>query len=39
MECLGRYAFLVMTSDILSGGVKMMVEHGMLGEGGIHLWS
>ena len=23
MECLGRYTFLVMTSVILSGGVKM----------------
>ena len=32
MECLGRYAFLVMTSVILSGGVKMRVEHGMLRE-------
>ena len=32
MECLERYAFLVMTSDILSGGVKMKVEHGMLRE-------
>ena len=30
MECLGRYTFLVMTSVILSGGVKMRVEHGML---------
>ena len=32
MECLGRYTFLVMTSDILSGGLKMRVEHGMLRE-------
>ena len=32
MECLGRYTFLVMTSVILSGGVKMRVEHGMLRE-------
>ena len=32
MECLGRYTFFVMTSVILSGGVKMRVEHGMLGE-------
>ena len=30
MECLGRYTFVVMTSVILSGGVKMRVEHGML---------
>ena len=30
MECLGRYTFLVMTSVILSGGVKMRDEHGML---------
>ena len=30
MECLGRYTFFVMTSVILSGGVKMRVEHGML---------
>ena len=30
MECLGGYTFLVMTSVILSGGVKMRVEHGML---------
>ena len=29
MECLGRYTFVVMTSVILSGGVKMRVEHGM----------
>ena len=32
MECLGRYTFFVMTSVILSGGVKMRVEHGMLRE-------
>ena len=32
MECLGRYTFVVMTSVILSGGVKMRVEHGMLRE-------
>ena len=32
MECLGRYTFLVMTSVILSGGVKMRDEHGMLRE-------
>ena len=30
MEYLGRYTFLVMTSVILSGGMKMSVEHGML---------
>ena len=30
MECLGGYTFLVMTSVILSGGVKMRDEHGML---------
>ena len=30
MECLGGYTFVVMTSVILSGGVKMKVEHGML---------
>ena len=30
MECLGGYTFFVMTSVILSGGVKMRVEHGML---------
>ena len=30
MECLGRYTFVVMTSVILSGGMKMRVEHGML---------
>ena len=29
MECLGRYTFLVMTSVILSGGMKMRVGHGM----------
>ena len=32
MECLGRYAILVTTSVILSGGVKMKVEHGMFME-------
>ena len=32
MECLGGYTFLVMTSVILSGSVKMRVEHGMLRE-------
>ena len=32
MECLGRYTFFVMTSVILSGGLKMRVEHGMLRE-------
>ena len=32
MECLGRYTLLVMTSVILSGGVKMRDEHGMLME-------
>ena len=32
MECLGRYTFFVMTSVILSGGMKMSVEHGMLRE-------
>ena len=32
MECLGGYTFLVMTSVILSGRVKMRVEHGMLRE-------
>ena len=30
MECLGRYTFVVMTSVILSGGMKMRGEHGML---------
>ena len=30
MACLGRYTFLVVTSVILSDGVKMRVEHGML---------
>ena len=30
MECLGRYTFIVMTSVILSGGMKMRDEHGML---------
>ena len=32
MECLGGYTFVVMTSVILSGGVKMRAEHGMLRE-------
>ena len=32
MECLGRYTFVVMTSVILSGGMKISVEHGMLRE-------
>ena len=32
MECLGRYTFLVMTSVMLSGGMKMRDEHGMLKE-------
>ena len=32
MECLGRYISFVMTSVILSGGMKMMDEHGMLRE-------
>ena len=32
MECLEGYTFIVMTSVILSGGVKMRVEHGMLRE-------
>ena len=32
MECLGRSTFLVMTSVILSGGMKMRDEHGMLRE-------
>ena len=32
MERLGRYSFLVMTSVILSGVVKMRDEHGMLRE-------
>ena len=32
MECLGRYTFFVMTSVILSGGVNMSDEHGMLRE-------
>ena len=32
MACLGRYTFLGMTSVILSGGVKMRDEHGMLRE-------
>ena len=26
MECLGRYTFFVMTSVILSGGMKMSVD-------------
>ena len=30
MECLGRYTSLVMTSVILSGGMKMSDVHGML---------
>ena len=32
MECLGRYTFTVMISVILSGGMKMRDEHGMLRE-------
>ena len=32
MECLEGYTFLVMSAVILSGGVKMRVEHGMLRE-------
>ena len=32
MECLGRYTFLVTTSVILSGGVEMRFDHGMLRE-------
>ena len=32
MECLGRYTFIVMISVILSGGMKMRIEHGMLRE-------
>ena len=32
MECLGRYTFLVMTSVILSGGMKRRDEHVMLRE-------
>ena len=32
MECLGGYTFVVMISVILSGGVKMRVEHGKLRE-------
>ena len=32
MECSGRYTFFVMTSVILSGGMKMRDEHGMLRE-------
>ena len=30
MECLGGYTFVVMNSVILSGGMNMSVEHGML---------
>ena len=30
MECLERSTYVVMISVILSGGVKMRVEHGML---------
>ena len=30
MECLGGYTFHFMTSIILSGGLKMRDEHGML---------
>ena len=32
MACLGKCTFFVMTSVILSGGMKMRVEHGMLRE-------
>ena len=32
MECVGRYTIIVMTSVILSGGMKMRDEHGMLRE-------
>ena len=32
MECLGKYTFIVMTPVILSGGMKMRDEHGMLRE-------
>ena len=32
MECLGRYTVLVMTFAILSGGMNMRDEHGMLRE-------
>ena len=32
MECLGKYTFFVMTSVILSGGMKLRDEHGMLRE-------
>ena len=32
MECVGGYTFLDMTSIILSGGLKMRDEHGMLRE-------
>ena len=30
MECLGVDTFLVMTSVLLSGGMKIRDEHGML---------
>ena len=30
MECLGGYIFFGMTFAILSGGLKMRDEHGML---------
>ena len=30
MECSGRYTFIFMTSVILSGGMKMRDDHGML---------
>ena len=30
MECLGGYTFIFMTFVILSGGLKMRDEHGML---------
>ena len=32
MECLGEYTFVVMTSAMLSGGMKMNAGHGMLRE-------
>ena len=32
MECLGKYTFLVMTSVILSCGLKMRDEHGKVRE-------
>jgi hypothetical protein len=38
MECLGGYTFHFMTSVILSGGLKMRDEHGML-RGGKHFTS